>query len=188
MRASDVHSGLTADVLRSFLDYDRDAGSFTWIRPRSGHSAWRIAGTLQPTGYRTIKILGRTYAEHRLAWLWMTGEWPKYQIDHRNTVKSDNRWENLREATPSQNLVNQNITARNTSGLKNVVWYKSENKWAARINKDGKRTHLGYFDCPAAAFFAAIIAGDRLHGQFYRPSARYVTPTSAISTQDGISP
>jgi hypothetical protein len=92
---------LMAEELRALLSYGQADGVFTWL-VKPGKRARAIAGNLY-RGYRRIKIGPRFYAAHRLAWLWMTGEWPAAEIDHINMDRDDNRWCNLREASHSQN-------------------------------------------------------------------------------------
>jgi hypothetical protein len=85
---------LTAERLRELLNYDPDTGVFTWrVRPVHSHRVGDIAGSVRTTrGYRLIGVAGRVYKAHRLAWLYMMGEWPKDQIDHINRDPSDNRF------------------------------------------------------------------------------------------------
>jgi hypothetical protein len=161
---------LTADKLRELLHYDPHAGVLTWLvnlgpgRPDIGD----VAGSLSKDGYWVIGIYGRVYKAHRLAWLWMKGEWPPSDIDHRNLNKSDNIWTNFRLATDSQNGANKHAPAHNTSGIKGVSWCKRSRKWLARIMVNGKSIFLGYFECLAAAHFAVIIASDKAFGEFAR--------------------
>lgn len=100
---------LTADHLRHLLHYDPLTGAWTWMNPlpRSKMRRGDIAGRLTDQGRRQIRIASGFYYGSRLAWLYMTGEWPKDQIDHINRLKGDDRWENLREATQSQNSYNR---------------------------------------------------------------------------------
>jgi hypothetical protein len=98
-----------ADRLREVLDYDADTGIFTWrvrLSPK-GHPGTR-AGSVKPDGYRKIGIDGVQHSEHRLAWLYHYGTEPPPFLDHRNTLKDDNRIANLRPATMSQNAMNRN--------------------------------------------------------------------------------
>jgi hypothetical protein len=74
----------------------------------------------------------------------MKGEWPEFQIDHRDHVKSNNKWANLRQATQSQN--SSNVTTYNSCGLKGVYWHNQAKKWYVQITLDGKRKHLGMFE------------------------------------------
>lgn len=102
---------LTAERLREILHYDPETGVFTWrVKHGRGTSVRHPGdefGTALCKGYRMGGLLGRQYSVHRLAFLYMTGEWPKADVDHVNRVRSDNRWANMREATRSQNLANR---------------------------------------------------------------------------------
>jgi hypothetical protein len=102
-------SNLTADFLRHLLHYDPLTGVWTWMNPlpRSRVKPGDVAGRITSHGRRQIRIASGFYYSGRLAWLYMTGEWPKDQIDHVNRIKDDDRWENLREATQSQNSFNR---------------------------------------------------------------------------------
>jgi hypothetical protein len=91
------------------------------------------------------RIQRHAYMAHRLAWLYMTGAFPKEQIDHINLDRADNRWRNLREATQSQNRANVSAYANNTSGIKGVNWDKRAGKWRAQIYIAGRKTLLGMF-------------------------------------------
>jgi hypothetical protein len=110
-------AALSADKLRTLLRYDPETGFFTWKATRRGCSPSSNAGTVsKDTGYRIIVIDYRQYRAHRLAYLYMTGAWPAEEIDHRNGVRDDNRWVNLRHATVAQNCRNSRLRADNTSG------------------------------------------------------------------------
>jgi HNH endonuclease len=71
--------------------------------------------------------------------------WPDGEIDHINGDRSDNRWENLRDATHAENHRNMRISKRNTSGRVGVSWGKAQQQWQAYISMDGKLLHLGFF-------------------------------------------
>jgi hypothetical protein len=95
---------LTAERLRELMNYDQETGRFTrLISVSSNARAGDIAGSFNCNGYRQIKIDGISYKEHRLAVLWMTGSWPKDQIDHADLNRAHNSWKNIREATRPQN-------------------------------------------------------------------------------------
>ena len=160
---------LTAERLREVLAYDPETGAFSWKVARGPNRAGGPAGNVNKViGYLQIRIDYVLYYGQRLAWLYMTGAWPGKDIDHRDADKTNNRFENLREATMSQNIANSGMFAHNKSGLKGVSWYKPSGKWCAKIKIMQKSYNLGYFDCPAAAHFAYIIAADKAFGEFAR--------------------
>lgn len=97
----------------------------------------------------------------------MTGEWPAHQIDHRDHNRQNNRWDNLREATAAQQLMNRKPPRHNKTGLKGVCRHVS-GRYGARIRKDGRQRSLGYYSCPAAAHFAYVVEADKLFGDFAR--------------------
>ena len=90
----------------------------------------------------------------------------KRQGDHVNHDTLDNRDENLRICTPSENLCNKGITQRNTSGFKGVYWSKQKGKWHARIGLNGKKINLGFFSNPEDAYKAYCAAAKEVHGEF----------------------
>ena len=156
---------LTAEQARILLDYDPLTGKLFWKkRPRdmcSSEGQWRWWNTrwvgapaldnLDRHGYLKGKIFGRVIRAHRAAWLISTGDWPEADIDHINGIRTDNRLENLRAVTRSQNRRNSKMSSNNTSGVTGVSWFSPTKKWAARItNKDGPKI-LGYFPCFAVA-------------------------------------
>lgn len=160
---------LTQERLKALLHYDPEAGLFTRLVSRSGpkSKAGDVAGCDNGQGYIRIYVDGKPYKAHRLAWFYMTGEWVD-EVDHRNTVRSDNRWANLREATRGQNRTNCAAYRNNTSGHKGVSLYRRTGKWTAQIQKRGQKHFLGYFDTPEAAHEAYAKAANDLFGQFAR--------------------
>lgn len=157
---------LTAERLRECMSYDRDTGVFTWTQPSGRRlKAGDRAGSMNISiGYRVIGIDGERYYEHRLAWLWVTGQWPSLDIDHVNCDKADNRWENLRQATMAENIANVGSWRHNTSGLKGAHWSKAAQRWSSRI---GGR-HLGLFDTKEDAHAAYVAAATEKYGRFSR--------------------
>jgi len=104
---------------------------------------------------------------HRLAWLYVTGSFPKHQIDHINMVKSDNSFLNLREATRSENGANRKKYSNNTSGYKGVSRNTPNGRWKARIRKNGAGIHLGLFDTAKEAHIAYCSAAKNIHGEYF---------------------
>jgi hypothetical protein len=158
---------LTAEYLRSVLDYDPETGVFEWRKRRQGihHKRGLRAGSApNACGYIQISVNRKIYLAHRLAWLWMTGNWPADQIDHINGERSDNRWTNLREATSSQQNSNTRISRNNTSGYKGVTW--CHGKYVAQIVHNGKTYYLGRFTCPKQAAKVRRQKARELHGEF----------------------
>lgn len=154
--------GITAEYVRSVLDYNPKTGVLIWIRKKSKYSKVKpgsIAGYKNNKHYNRVYISNKHYLEHRIIWLWMTGEWPKLEIDHINGNKSDNRWCNLREVTKSQNTWNRKKLKNNTTGYIGVYHIKKSNKYSAIIN-------LGTFDTPEKAAVAYNKAAARLRGDF----------------------
>lgn len=137
---------LDQKTLKEMLDYNLKTGEFTWIAvPNNTIKIGMVAGKLMPNGYIHIGVNKKNYYAHRLAFLWMTGEFPRETVDHINHNKSDNRWSNLRPASLSENMINIKITKRNTSGYKGVYWHKGAQKWHARGTKNKQTTNLGLF-------------------------------------------
>jgi len=153
----------------SSLSYDPETGDFRWkVAGKNTVGIGHIAGTMHHSGYRHIKVGNVRFSSQRLAWLFHTGEWPKENIDHINTKKSDNRICNLREASFSQNGFNMPMMPYNTSGFKGVSFSSREKRYRAQITAYGKRHYLGLFDDPKDAAEAYKSAAARLHGEFAR--------------------
>jgi hypothetical protein len=158
-------TSLTAAYLRSVLHYDPATGVFTRTTA-TAHcvKVGCVAGCFnRRTGYRVVSVLGKLYQEHRLAYLYMTGGFPREQIDHINGIRNDNRWTNLRASTNAENGRNRKRNPRNTSGHNGVHFFKSRHKWKAEIMVCGKHKCLGYFTDIADAISARLSA-DRQFG------------------------
>ena len=137
---------LTAEYLRSILSYDPATGIFTWkVRTANQVKVGDVAGCPDGRGYLQIRVQSRKYLAHRLAWLYVYGEWPKGQIDHINRIRTDNRIANLREVSHKQNQQNRSKSSHNTSGHPGVHWNKRDSKWQAQIRHNRKHFHLGLF-------------------------------------------
>ena len=137
---------MTQEYLKSLLDYNPETGKFIWRVSKSNYAKSRSEAGWISNGYRIIRIDGKGYRAHRLAWLWYYGSWPEDQIDHINHNRDDNRIENLREVSHIENHKNQSLFCNNTSGHVGVHWYKTTKKWRAQIKANGKKIiSLGYF-------------------------------------------
>jgi len=140
---------LSAERLREVLDYDPEAGHFTPKRRperKSQDKSWNTryakkrAGYLHtPSGYWIICIDDVKYKAHRLAHLYMTGEWSTETVDHRFGKRADNRWSQLRPPTGAQNSLNKELRSDNTSGVKGVSFGPRARLWRAYINVGGIR-------------------------------------------------
>lgn len=152
---------LTAERLRELLTYDPENGVFTRRVSRRGRAAGEVAGCMHSVGYFYVGVDRIKYPAHRLAWLYMTGAWPKEEVDHINGVRSDNRWSNLREATKSQNMQNQRRAVRGTSQYLGVCALGK--KWRASIQVDKKSRHIGVYLTEADAYAAYLEVKRKLH-------------------------
>ena len=152
---------ITRERLKELLRYNPDSGEFTRIKDRQGNArAGDIAGTKSGNGYMQISIGGKIYGSHRLAWFYMTGEWPNH-IDHINHDRADNRWINLRNVTAKENHKNRVITKRNKSGIVGVCWCNTIEKWLATIHVDGRSHRLGSFRDKFEAICARMSANNK---------------------------
>lgn len=149
------------------LHYNPETGVLVWKTRNSKRvNIGDVAGCVSPDGRVLIGINKKLYKAHRVIWAMVTGEWPTNLIDHKNGNPSDNRFENLREATKSQNQMNIKRIASNSSGIKGVSWSKASQKWRATIMINGKSKHLGVFATIEEASEAYKVAAQNLHGEF----------------------
>jgi hypothetical protein len=155
---------ITLARLRQVLDYSPQTGVFTW-RERVAKCVHigGVAGCKEKRiGYITIGVDGQIYKAHRLAWLYMTGNWPIKFIDHINGQKSDNRFENLREVCEDGNAQNiRKPNKRNKSGFLGVIRF--QNKWRANITVNGKTRRIGDYNTPEEAHQAYLKSKRELH-------------------------
>jgi hypothetical protein len=136
---------MTQQDIKSLPVYYKD-GELYWSEVTSNRiKKDTIAGTLTEHGYRFVSINKKRVYVHRLIFFIFNGYYPKY-IDHINGDRSDNRIENLRECTNSQNSANKNKLATNKSGYKGVHFVRSVGKYRAQITLDSKVKHLGYYE------------------------------------------
>jgi len=157
------------------LIYNPDTGVFTW-RVDVGRKtrAGSVAGSCDGRGYRAIRMSGRRYRSHRLAFLICNNHLPEF-IDHVNGNRSDNRIINLRSASHKQNCHNQKRRSSNTSGIKGVSWHKKSNKWQAQICNNGNNISVGIFKNIIDAENALRSKRIELHGEFANNGLNKIT-------------
>lgn len=159
---------ITAEEVRRLLNYDPETGIFTnrvfrGLRALEGAKA----GSLTTGGYIEISIRKRKYAAHRLAWLYVYGKWPRYNVDHINRIKTDNRVSNLRDVTQIENGQNKSLHRNNTSGVTGIDWHRQNKRWRVRIRVNWQSINLGYYVNLSDAIEARKTAETKYHP--YRP-------------------
>lgn len=160
-----MENKLTQKYLKECLHYDHETGVFTWKdrplwhfkgcsnqRQEAVCKAWNtkysgkmITSKKEENGYMRTTILYRNHTLHRLAFLYIEGFFPEYDVDHINGIKDDNRWCNLRHASRMCNMQNCGLRSDNSSGVTGVIWNKTRKKWFASIKILQKEISLGYF-------------------------------------------
>lgn len=135
----------TIERLKEVLNYDPLSGIFVWkISLTNSVPAGSIAGTEHNKGYLYVGIDGVKFYLHRLAWFYMTGEWP-IEIDHEDLNKKNNVWTNLRKADRVSNGQNVKVKAVSSTGVKNVYFEERRNKYRVSVRANGKRNFVGYY-------------------------------------------
>jgi len=156
-----IEYSITPERVRQLFDYIPATGCLIW-RSRTGDSgaikAWntkyasRLAGSIG-TGTMVVRINREGYPLHHVVWAWMTGAWPRISVDHKNRDWKDNRWSNLREATPAQQAQNRRRTTTLPKGV--------------RRSRNGYIAVLGLFATPQEAHAAWLISAKVVHGEFF---------------------
>ena len=164
-------------TLLELFDYDPETGIIVHNKTRkgrvkkgaeAGHKRTVLNGKSTKL-YVEIKVLGKGYYLHRLAWYMHTKVDPlDFFIDHIDGNGYNNKFANLRLCSNSENGFNRSLNANNTSGFKGVCWHKGSQKYIASIKSNYKRIHLGLFDSPELAHMAYCKAAAELHGEFAR--------------------
>jgi len=150
-------SELTQAELKEVLRYEPESGKWFWIKTSKyrksnlGKEAGCVSKSGNLKGRRSINVRGKLYLASRLAWLYMTGKWPKHMIDHMDGNPSNDKWENLRDIRRGENVRN--------SMKRGYTWCNDRSKWRVRYRLNGKLNHIGYFNCQLdarAAYLSAI--------------------------------
>lgn len=153
-------------LLVRFLRYNPERGKFYWRKTFYNVKANQVAGNINPSGYIEIGVFGKRYLAHRLAWFYVHGKWPQHEIDHINRIRDDNRIANLREATHAENLRNQKLNKRNTSGHRGVCWDAEKRLWLVQVGFHGKTVYGGRFALKADAVARYNKISQKLYGKF----------------------
>lgn len=172
-----LRDAITVEELRRLLRLDPETGKLYWLpRPaemfksESSCRSWntqhagREAMTAVCNGYRAGTVLGNVVAAHIVVFAIANGRWPVGQVDHKDFDKSNNRPNNLREATVQENRRNCRGHSDSTSKFCGVSWNKRLAKWHAVCDRD----HLGYFESEVEAAIAYNAAASERHGAFAR--------------------
>jgi hypothetical protein len=161
---------LTYSRLKEVLEYHEDTGIFIWISKVSNRTilGGEAGSICSSTGYRRIQIDGKRYQAHRLAWYYIFEEWPTSILDHINTNKIDNRIDNLRLSTESNNQHNK-PSYTNTSGFKGIS-VRKDGKLIASFEHENKNYYLGIFDNIEEAITKYKVKAKEIMGEFYNES------------------
>ena len=157
---------LTVQELKELLHYNPDTGVFTWLVKRSGIKLGDVAGTKRKNDGKTyiiISVDGKKYRAHRLAFLYMTSDFPELICDHINGNGIDNRWYNLREVDYVNNNRNMKLRVDNSSGTPGVYWNKKDKRWQVSIKVGKNRGYIGQYKKLKDAVEARL-AAEREHG------------------------
>lgn len=179
-----MRDDVPVSYLRECFDFS-ESGTLTWkvrrpdshFKTKRGSSVWHRRYAGKPAGaadsrgaiHLTIRFgdsdIG-THA-HRVLWALATGAWPTSHLDHKDGNPANNSLDNLRLASHAENMANSKIRKDNRTGIKGITEHKP-GKWRAAICFQGKRRHLGVFDCPVAAGAAYAAAAASTFGAFAR--------------------
>lgn len=184
------------ELLRQLLRYEPETGKLFWL-PRTASffepgkyncnrrcAAWnaKYAGkealaAKHGNGYLSGAVFDQRVFSHRVIWAIQTGNWPVLQIDHIDGNRANNRWNNLRQASRSENMKNVRSHKGSTSKYLGVSWASRDRRWVARIRVNGKYVSLGSHRSEIDAAIAYDKAAAQHHGSF----ANLNFPNSTIS-------
>lgn len=161
---------LSQDLLKELLSYEKSTGLFFWKIKKGSRAKGDQAGSKRKDGYIEIRINRKLYLAHRLAWLYVNGEFPEC-LDHIDHNTSNNKIENLRNVSHRENMRNRKLSCLNKSGVSGVSWCKKQGKWTTRLKVDGKYLFLGYFDNleDASKAMQAAISKYKFHENHGKP-------------------
>lgn len=160
---------VSLERVRELFRYDPETGHFyRLVATARATKVGEIAGRIKRGFCVNIRIDGRMYKAHRLAWLYMTGAWPADEVDHKNNEPSDNCWENLRAATHQQNMGNirASLKKEDSDLPRGVYRHRDGVRFQAQIQIDGRKKYLGLFDTPELAHQAWRAQANETRGEF----------------------
>ncbi len=151
---------ITQKRLKELLNYNPETGAFIRLVSIGGQPSGAVIKGKDKQGYVVMRVDGKVYKAHRLAFLYITGRFPEHHVDHIDHNRSNNIFSNLRKCTDEMNSKNRCLDVNNSSGFCGVSWDSQENKWCAYININKKRINLGRYHDKNLAVFARWIAED----------------------------
>lgn len=156
-------SKLSAERARELFNYDPETGSLTWrVNKGSRAREGKPAGSKRDDGYLSVRADGEQVLVHRVIWLMHSGEWPGSIIDHKNGIRSDNRWRNLRDTSRRVNQENHR-NSRQGSKVPFLGVSCKRGKFRSRIKVGGIERSLGSFSTPEEAHEVYLTAKRQLH-------------------------
>ena len=155
---------ITQDYVKQLFEY-RDGNLYWKNSPARNVRPGSIAGYMQSEGYRSVKINNKQFKAHRIIFLMFYG-WLPEKVDHKDGDTLNNKIENLRFATSSENSFNAKKRADNKSGVKGVYWNKECKRWAVQISINNKHKYFGLYKDLELADLVAQEARDKYHGAF----------------------
>lgn len=156
---------ITWALVRDRLAYDAEAGVFTWAKliPHCRFKVGELAGSITRQGRWQISLHGKTYAAHRLAWLFMHGEWPREFVDHIDGDPLNNRISNLRVVPSTVNMQNQRRAHADAKVKVLGVDSDRPGRYRAKIVVNGRPVYLGRFKTPEEAAAVYLDAKRKFH-------------------------
>ena len=140
------------EYLRQRLRYEPETGRLIWLSHPDLPQKWNTryagteAGNVGARGYRDVRIYGRVLKAHRIIWAILHNQWPSHEIDHIDGNRANNKVNNLRHATRTENNHNIGISRRNKSGVMGVFWEDKRRKWKAYIRVNNVQNNIGRYD------------------------------------------
>jgi hypothetical protein len=154
---------MNQEYLHYLFSYDEQVGHLVRNFRRGKAPKGTYSTCKDKDGYIVVSVDRKNYREHRLIWLYHYGQFPQNDIDHINWVRDDNRIENLRDVTKSQNKQNSPVQKNNKCGVKGVWLHKQTKKWCASIYVNGKNKYIGSYKSLEEAEVAYKAAKKILH-------------------------